>query len=405
MATLIGRVQRLDDYADCIFTVWESFDHAAYQALYPQILEQVAIWEEAEGQLITSRWVPGDGHIRNHAHVAPQDVNRAFDLRMRQVTMPNAKARMDVAAKRERDATERMIAEEERRSTMEYRARMGRAAAIMAQAPPPASQSAIPSFEDIENTDLVGMQENARVAAETGDGGVLFDSSGNVRTQEAPEVAIYDAGQRAIAKRAPNRDQRGRSGGGDFDTRQDNRVAPKRQASLDAPPLERNRFMFLATTKTKDLITVGPNHGCTIPWDWTNESPAEGWGTITCEEIDMIDLYSVRVDGEPCPYDGSARISGPNAVARVFRIDNLTLTEVERGYRYTDEELHIFSRAQQDAKGNLEIRLTDRGPIESPLFGDLTRHFRYLTEAQRFVREELGCESYITPENGRPIPL
>jgi hypothetical protein len=403
--SLLQAVKRLDNYADCATRVWETFDYAAYDSLYPQVLEKVAEWQEAGGELTTDEWVPSDRYIIYYAHVAPENIDRAFEMLIRQVTQPNAVVRQDASDRLQDEARERRIAAEERRSTMEYRARMGRAAAILAQAPPVAAPSSTPSFDDIINTDLVGMQENARVAAETGDTSILYDSSGNIRTQEAPEVAIYDAQKRAIANRASSPDQGSNATAAGSSAREAERVSPERQASLDAPPLERNRFIFLATTKSKYGITVGPNHGCSIPWDWQVEAPAEGWGTISCEEVDRIDLYTVEVGGERCPYAGSARIGGPMTVGRIFRIENLTATEVERGYQYTQEELHIFRRAQQDAKGNLEARLVDRGPIVAPPSSIRMHYFRYLTEAQRFVRDDLGCDSYIVPEEDRPSSL
>ncbi|GEM_PF-3322967 len=153
------------------------------------------------------------------------------------------------------------------------------------------------------------------------------------------------------------------------------------------PVGDRNRFMFLATRRTMAQIAGSPNNGCSIPWDWgewSSTPPADGWGTIACEEVDTVELFRVRNAADPCIYGGSGILVGPTTAARIFRIEPLTRAEVEVGVAYGDEEFHIFRRAQQDAKSTIEIRFVDRGPVQ----GD--RFFRYRDAAERFI-QQAGC--------------
>lgn len=385
-AQLQVRVNRLNSYADCVERVWNGFDYAAYEALYPAVLAKVAEWQAAGGELVTQDYVPSEGYISGFAHVAPELVDNAFEQRIRQVTLPNSQARVMASEQAQREAQERRLAAEERAERRAAEARQRAAMRQMAMAGA-GTRPAVPSFEEIRNTNLQGMMDNARVAAETGDASVLFDANNRVRTQTAPEVAQYDRRTQSPV-RDNGREKPTRGASSNSQATDEAGTAPT-ATPAPAPEVERKHYVYLATTKPLTLVKVGPNHGCLVP---RNGVPEDGWGTIDCTEVDSVMLYSVvhNADKRVCPPQLAGVIYGPSKAGYIYKVVNLTEDEYRRAMNFNGDRLVFFRDDPKQGKSELEIRLVDTALPPKP--GAIQTHwFRHEYQAAKYLND-LGCE-------------
>ncbi len=428
-------INRLDSHANCTISVWNKFDYASYQALYPQVIEQVAKWDINDGTYVSSQWVPMEKFISGYATVAPEDVSRVFELRLEQVDeeLTDAIQRGQRAAHIE--AVERAMALEDR--MMEQRNQARQRAYAMQQ-----MQSALgggsganvgsgnvgagvaPSFDEIRNTDLQGMIENAKAAAETGDASMMFNENGTVKNTISDDTIEYRQQQYEAEQEAQRRDQRNqggergerrRPGPNDRQTGTDNNGAGETNVDRNTddgandgentlekapPPLRDFRVYAASKFGVMNTITGRPNHGCGIPWQ---DNPDEGWGAISCTKVNTLELYvvdySVDANGKVntesmCPGKQEdrwrAEVVGPVVVGEIHEVGPLTRSEMTRALGYTDRDYFFFRGEEMDAKSTFQIRLQDYAKRDMFKPGIRALYFQNPDQGVEWIKQQ-GC--------------